>query len=92
MTDQYDRIKQLTQAKEVLADLEDELGGEVHRARSDLGSAGEWIENEDMYSDSLQQAIGRIIGVAIRYGHDEIAAAAAEVVESSDETTPNNAS
>jgi hypothetical protein len=25
MTDQYDRIKQLTQAKEVLADLEDEL-------------------------------------------------------------------
>jgi hypothetical protein len=64
----------------------------VYEARSELGNAGEYIENESFYSDSLQQAIGRIIGVAIRYGHDEIAAAAAEVVESSDEDTPNNAS
>jgi hypothetical protein len=92
MTSQYDRIRQLTQANEVLADLEDEIDSEMSQARSNLGNAGDWIENERYYSDFLQQAIGRIIGIAIRYGHDEIATAAAEVVEPADEDTTNNPS
>lgn len=81
MITQSNRVKQLDRAKDVVADLEAELEVEMTQARSHLCSASEWIRSDDMYQDYLEDAMGRVAGEAIRTGHDDIAASAAEVVE-----------
>jgi len=83
MTNQSNRVRQLNQAKDVIADLEAELDAKMGRARSQLRTASSSINNDHVYYDHLERAMGRIAGTAIEYGHDNVAAAAAEVVESS---------
>jgi hypothetical protein len=84
MTDQSNRVRQLNQAKDVIVDLEAELDAEMGQARDRLGTASSWIGNDGRYHDHLQKAMGQVAGEAIRYGYDEIAVAAAEIVESAE--------
>ena len=75
------RIQQLDQAKSVIADLETELDSELSEARNFLCYASEWLSNDSIYNDYLEKAMGRIAGKAIRTGHDDIAADAADLVD-----------
>lgn len=81
MINQSNRVKQLDQAKDVIADLETELDAELFQARSRVADAGDWIQNDEMYHEYLEEAMGRIAGEAIRNGYDDIAATAAELVD-----------
>lgn len=81
MTNQTNRVQQLNQAKNVISDLEAELDSEMVQPRSRLGSASEWIRNDELYFQYLEEAMGRIAGTAIRTGHDDIATAAAELMK-----------
>lgn len=75
------RVQQLDQAKNVIADLETELDSELSEARDFLCSAGKWITNDSFYNDYLEEAMGRTVGIAIRTGHDGIATEAADILD-----------
>lgn len=81
------RVQQLDQAKSVIADLESELDSELSEPRNFLCQASEWVSNDSMYYDYLEKAMGRTAGIAIKYGHDDIAAVAADLMEDSEDTS-----
>ena len=74
-------VQQLDQAKSVIVDLETELDSELSEARNFLCYASEWISDDSMYNDYLEEAMGRTVGIAIRTGHDGIAADAADLMD-----------
>lgn len=81
------RVQQLDQAKSVIAELETELDSELSEARNFLCHASEWITNDSIYNDYLEEAMGRTTGIAIRTGHDDIAAEAADLLDETENTS-----
>jgi hypothetical protein len=73
-------MRTLEQAKDVLAELEDEVDAELSGARFSLRQAGQTIDIEDTFVSHLQEAMGKVAGSAIEAGLDDIASDATEVM------------
>lgn len=78
------RLTQLRAAKDVIGDLEEELGGQGETAgrqmRTDLQSAGNNI-SQSGFDRYLEKAMGRAAGIAIASDLDEIADRATRVMD-----------
>ena len=81
---QNNRLNRLRAAREVVEELEDELGGQgeqhIQRMRSDLSTAGAKIRSAG-YDRHMQDALGRAAGLAIGEGCDELADRATRVLD-----------
>ncbi|QKY19656.1 hypothetical protein B4589_004400 [Halolamina sp. CBA1230] len=73
-------MRKLEKAKNVLAELEDEVDAELSGARFSLRQAGQTIDIENTFVSHLQEAMGEVAGFAIEAGLDDIASDATEVI------------
>lgn len=78
-------MEKLEEAKELLAQLEDVKDVELGGARGTLMRAGESVSAQQAYMRHMQKAAGRIAGLAIEAGQDEIASEAAALIADLDD-------
>jgi hypothetical protein len=74
------RVQKLNEAKDIIAELEEEVDSRLLSERESLRTAGRMVSNDERYLHYMEEALGAVAGIAIRYGHDELATNATDLL------------
>ncbi|AFZ73783.1 hypothetical protein [Natronobacterium gregoryi] len=79
-TETIDRAKKIDESKEIITEVEDEIGVQLTESRRALQVAGSSITVDSLYVEQMVQAMAEAAGYAIESGHDDLAADAIQNV------------
>jgi hypothetical protein len=84
------RVQKLDEAKEVIAELEEQKGMELIGPRGALFRAGGTVDSGQAYRGHMEKAIGQTAGLAIEGGYDHIASEAAQIIRNPQASQAND--
>lgn len=74
------RVQKLDEAKEIIAELEEQKRMELSGPRGELFHAGETVDSAQVYRGHIEKAMGQTAGLAIEGGYDDVASKAAQLI------------
>lgn len=80
------RVQKINQAKEIIAELESKKDMRLSGPRGALLDAGSYVDDDQIYFEMMEAAMGRTAGLAIEGGYDEVASVASQLVTEIQET------
>ena len=84
------RVQKLDEAKEIIAELEEQKGMELSGPRGALFRAGRTVESVQPYMRHMEEAMGQTAGLAIEGGYDDVASNAAQLITDLQESQSND--
>lgn len=84
------RVQKLDEAKEIIAELEEQKGMELGGPRGALFRAGGAVGSVQAYIGHMEKAMGQTAGLAIEGGYDDVASNAAQLIADLQESQSND--
>ena len=80
------RVQKLDEAKEIIAELEEQKGMGLGGPRGALFRAGGTMDSGQAYRGHMEKAMGQTAGLAIEGGYDDVASKASQLIASLQES------